>query len=113
MVHSFWYFLQPSPLDVLVPERDTDAARAMTRQRVALAESLAGLAEEYPDVTVHVEIDQGAPERYLLRLADRVQLLVVGSHRGTRAEQFMFGSVSVWLVEHATCPVVVVPLPSG
>jgi nucleotide-binding universal stress UspA family protein len=39
-----------------------------------------------------------------------MNLLVVGAHHGSRAEQFMFGSVSVWLVEHATCPVAVIPL---
>lgn len=106
VVHSFWYFQQPSSVTNFV----SDPATARSAQQLALSESLAGFAERYPDVTVHTEIEQGAPERYLLGLADRMEMLVVGAHHGTRAEQFMFGSVSVWLVEHATCPVVVVPL---
>jgi nucleotide-binding universal stress UspA family protein len=109
VVHSFWYFQQPPAEEDVVD----DPATAMAQQQLALAESLAGFAEKYPDVTVHTEIDQGMPERYLLRLADRTDLLVVGAHHGTRAEQFMFGSVSVWLVEHAGCPVAVVPLSAG
>ena len=90
MVHSFWYFQQPSTVDEVL----ADPATAMSQQRLALAESLAGFGEKYPDVSVHTEIDQGMPERYLLRLADEMDMLVVGAHHGTRAEQFMFGSVS-------------------
>jgi nucleotide-binding universal stress UspA family protein len=106
VVHSFWYFQQPSTVE----EAFADPAAAMSQQHLALAESLAGFGEKYPEVSVRTEIDQGMPERYLLRLADQTNMLVVGAHHGTRAEQFMFGSVSVWLVEHATCPVAVVPL---
>jgi len=106
VVHSFWYFQQPSTVEEVI----ADPADAMSQQRLALAESIAGFAEKYPDVTLDTEIDQGMPERHLLRLAEQKNLLVVGAHHGTRGQQFMFGSVSVWLVEHATCPVAVIPL---
>ena len=106
VVHSFWYYQQPSTVDEVL----SDPAAAMLRQRLALSESLAGFAEKYPDVTVHAQLDQGMPERHLLRLAGDMDLLVVGAHHVSRAQQFMFDSVSVWLVEHATCPVAVVPL---
>ena len=106
VVHSFWYFQQPSTVDEVL----SDPAAASVLQRLALSESLAGFAEKYPDVAVHAELDQGMPERHLLRLADEMDLLVVGAHHVSRAQQFMFGSVSVWLVEHASCPVAVVPL---
>ena len=106
VVHSFWYFQQPSTVDEVL----SDPAAALMRQRLALSESLAGFAEKYPDVTVHAELDRGMPERHLLRLADEMDLLVVGAHHVSRAQQFMFGAVSVWLVEHAGCPVAVVPL---
>ena len=36
----------------------------------------------------------------------------VGSHQVTRAQRLMFGSVSVAILEHADCPVAVVPLSS-
>jgi nucleotide-binding universal stress UspA family protein len=106
VVHSFWYFQQPAA----AAEGAAALATSTEEQRDTLAESLAGFAEKYPDVEVHTEIEQGMPERYLLRIADRMNLLVVGAHHGSRARQFMFGSVSVWLVEHASCPVAVVPL---
>ena len=106
VVHSFWYFQQPSTVDEVL----SDPAAASVLQQLALSESLAGFAEKYPDVTVHAQLDQGMPERHLLRLADEIDLLVVGAHHVSRAQQFMFGSVSVWLVEHANCPVAVVPL---
>ena len=110
VVHSFWYFQEPP---VAAQVLQADPTWDLTQQRLTLAESLAGFAEKYPDVTTTNVIDEGMPERYLLRLADDMDMLVVGSHHGTRAEQFMFASVSVWLVEHATCPVAVVPLSVG
>ena len=75
-----------------------------------LAESMAGTRERYPDVEAHTILSQRMPEQCLLDLGDQVDLLVVGVHHQSRAAQFMFGSVSVWLVEHATCPVAVVPI---
>ncbi len=106
VVHTFWYLQQPSS----TTDVRADTANIIAAQRFVLSESLSGLAEKYPDVTVHVEIDQGSPEEYLLRLADEMDLLVVGVHHGNRARKYTLGSVSVWLVEHATCPVGVVPL---
>jgi nucleotide-binding universal stress UspA family protein len=105
VVHSFWSFQQPSTVE----DVDADQAAATLELQLALSESLAGFGEKYPDVRVHTEIDQGMPERFLLRLADEMDLLVVGAHHVSRGQQFMFGSVSVWLVEHASCPVAVVP----
>ena len=102
VVHC-WYFNRISD-DGLHPVNSTE------EQRLALAETLAGLGEKYPDVNVHPVVEQGMPERHLLELAGQMNLLVVGHHHGSRAAQFMFGSVSVWLVEHAICPVAVVPL---
>ena len=108
VVHSFWYFQQPSTVDEV--RKDPGAARAT--QELALAESCAGFAEKYPDVRVHTDLEAGMPERLLLRLADEMALLIVGAHHASRAQQFMFDAVSVWLVEHAACPVAVVPLLS-
>lgn len=79
-------------------------------QERGLAESMAGKREKYPAVEAHTILSQRMPEQCLLDLADQVDLLVVGVHHQSRAAQFMFGSVSVWLVEHATCPVAVVPI---
>ena len=113
VLNSVWFFPQPSVVDEI--RTDPVAARAKQELAVAesLAESLAGFAEMYPDVPVHTEVEQGMPEHLLLRLADEMALLIVGIHPASRAQQFMFGAVSVWLVEHAACPVAVVPLSSN
>lgn len=103
VVHC-WYFDPPDD------ETGPHPVSTGQAQRIALAVSMAGLAERYPDVVVQPVVERGMPERHLIELADRMNLLVVGQHHGSRASQFMFGSVSVWLVEHATCPVAVVPL---
>jgi nucleotide-binding universal stress UspA family protein len=79
-------------------------------ERVMLAESLAGLGEKYPDVRVRTELARGAPARALVTAAERMDLLVVGGHGVTMAEAVMFDSVSVSVVEHAPCPVAVVPV---
>lgn len=93
VVHSFWYFRHPE-----------------LEEQVPLADSVAVLAEKYPEVAVHTEIDQGSPERFLLHLANRMNLLVVGARHGNRPEHSISGSMAVCLVEHGTCPVAVVPL---
>lgn len=107
VVHSFWYFQEaPGEQDELLVEQ----RGAKAEQHRALEESVESLSTRYPAVTVHTETERGMPERRLLTLADEMNMLVVGAHHGRGAQQFMFGSVSVWLVEHATCPVAVVPL---
>lgn len=77
---------------------------------VGLAKSLASMSEKYPEVEVHTVVEDRMPERCLLDLTESMDLLVVGVHHQSRSAQFMFGSASVWLMEHADCPVAVVPV---
>ncbi|MCW2818489.1 MAG: universal stress protein [Marmoricola sp.] len=77
---------------------------------VSLEESLGPTREKYPDVETTTVLGGRMPEECLLDLGDQVDLLVVGVHHQGRASQLLFGSVSSWLVEHATCPVAVVPI---
>lgn len=83
---------------------------ALETERVALAEAMAGMGENYPDVTVTTESVRGRPQDVLVRRGERMNLIVVGAHQASRAAQTVFGSVSVAVVEHATCPVAVVPV---
>ena len=71
---------------------------------------VAKLSAEHADVRVDLHATEGSPERSLLDLADRTRLLVVGVHHRSRAASISFGSMAVWLVEHAGCPVAAVPL---
>jgi nucleotide-binding universal stress UspA family protein len=79
-------------------------------ERRGLAESMAGFAEKYPDVIVETEVAIGAAQEALARLGERMDLVVVGSHQAGRVSRMLFGMVSISVVEHASCPVAVVPL---
>lgn len=81
-------------------------------ERLALAESMAGMTEKYPEVDVTTTMAKGTAHEALVRLGERMDLIVVGAHQNSRTSQALFGSVSVAVVENATCPVVVVPLPT-
>jgi nucleotide-binding universal stress UspA family protein len=90
----------------VAPAQETD----VQSERLGLAESLAGFAEKYPDVPVATELAIGAPQDALARLGEKMNLVVVGTHQAGLVSRMLFGMVSVSVVEHATCPVAVVPL---
>ena len=73
-----------------------------------MAESLAGLAEKYPDVDVTTHQAEEDPRRALDEASRYADLLVVGSRGRGAARSAVLGSVSRHVVEHAHCPVVVV-----
>jgi nucleotide-binding universal stress UspA family protein len=79
-------------------------------ERRELAESVAGLATEHPDVEVHEDVEHGLLEVRVPLASDEMDLVVVGAHQGSRLQQLMYGSVSVQVLEHGTCPVAVVPV---
>jgi nucleotide-binding universal stress UspA family protein len=74
---------------------------------------MAGMGEKYPDVHVTTRVAQGAPEQVLADASERMDLVVVGAHQKGRLSRAFFGSVSVYVVEHARCPVAVVPLATA
>lgn len=77
-------------------------------ERVVLAESVAGIAERYPDLPVHQHLVEGRPATVLLAAADRAAVLVVGSRGRQGVARMLLGSVSHAVVLNAPCPVVVV-----
>jgi len=79
-------------------------------ERVAFSEAMAGMTEKYPDVHVTTRMVRGLPHLVLAHLGERMNLIVVGAHQANRVSQMVHGSVSVALVERATCPVAVVPV---
>jgi nucleotide-binding universal stress UspA family protein len=76
----------------------------------ALASSLAGYRESFPDVHVTVDTLPGLlPERGLSELSHAADLLVVGTHQRGVLGRMLAGSVSEAVLEHSTGPVAVVP----
>ncbi|GAW47770.1 MULTISPECIES: universal stress protein [unclassified Nocardioides] len=98
--------LQRLPLTILHSYWDTHIEDDARR---ALAEAISGLAEKFPDVRARTELVRGLPDDALVRASHRMDLVVVGAHHGGRWSTLVNGSVSASVVEHAACPVAVVP----
>ena len=76
------------------------------------AVSFADLVDRYPDVKVHREVRTGEPPAVVIsRLAHDVGagLVVVGSRGIGGFRSLLVGGTSRTLVDHAPCPVMVVP----
>jgi nucleotide-binding universal stress UspA family protein len=89
---------------------DDERTRALrTRRERLLAESLAGYAEKFPDVTLRTTLVMESPARALQEASESAYAVFVGTRgRGPVAGRLL-GSVSRSLVEHAQCTVAVVP----
>ena len=67
---------------------------------------------KYPEVTVEVEVRRGHAVDGVVTGAEEsdAQLLVVGSRHRTRLMSVLIGSVTRGALQHATCPLAVVPV---
>lgn len=81
--------------------------------RLVLAESLAGLGEKFPDVRARTELVRGMADERLVRASQRMDLVVVGAHHGGTLTTLLYGSIANAVLEHATCPVAIVPESEG
>lgn len=79
---------------------------------VVLAEAVAGLAEKFPEVRATSRVVDEHPADLLARESERMNLVVLGAHHRGTAGTLLHGSVADAVVEHASCPVAVVPLAS-
>ncbi|MFI6495212.1 universal stress protein [Streptomyces sp. NPDC050564] len=75
----------------------------------ALAESTAGWADKYPQVKLRHEIIRGHPVQVLTEAAKYALALVVGSRGLGGFPGLLLGSVSLGVLYHAPCPLIVVP----
>jgi len=83
---------------------------------LSVAESIAGYAERFPDVHVTQHQEEEDPARALVTASEDADLIVLGSRGRGDAASVVFGSVSRYVVEHASCPVLVVrraPVPTA
>ena len=75
-----------------------------------LDETVADVAAQLPHpVTVLAQVVEGHPAETLLRAAAGAQLLVVGSRGHGAFAGMLLGSVSQHCIQHAPCPVIVIP----
>lgn len=75
--------------------------------RAALAESVAGLPDAYPDLVVRAEMVQSHPVEALLSAAQHARTAVVGRRGLGAVASLLLGSVSRELLHRAPCPVLI------
>lgn len=90
-----------------------DAERLEEQRRqeagLALAESLAGLREDYPEVPVATRLDQGFIDLVLTHRDLRPDLVVVGRHPAGSLARLFTGTTATAVLERAKAVVAVVP----
>ncbi|MFE2724159.1 universal stress protein [Kitasatospora sp. NPDC059327] len=107
-VHAWAYPLVTGP-DHDLPLVYEEADIADEHERL-LAEVLAGRRAEYPEVTVTTTAVRSNAARELVAGSQSHQLVVVGRHGEPHGPLGRLGSTSQAVVQHAGCPVVVVPV---
>jgi nucleotide-binding universal stress UspA family protein len=78
------------------------------------ADAAVGAAEEYldsdwPDLDGTAEAWEGRPADVIVSLGSEADLIVVGNRGRGDVASLVLGSVSHHVVQHASCPVVVIP----
>ena len=106
------YVMDPRSALVGVPMVG-DLSQQLQQSELVLSEAMAGLGERYPDVRTTVSTTPGLAAHDIVTAASRADLVVVGTHQRSVADRLLVGSVSTAVLEHASCPVAVVPVRSS
>ena len=77
--------------------------------RIRIAETVAGMAEKFPDVSVDVKIARGDIDAFLVDMSQRFDLLVIGRPPRTLGQRLTFSGLTTSIAEHAHSTVLVVP----
>ena len=104
--HCFW--------DVLTacrrPELVATAAADLEEERLLWPSPSRAWGRSTPTSGCGPSSPAGCADSALVRAGERMDMIVVGSHHGGAVAEIVFGSVASSVVEHATCPVAVVPV---
>ena len=106
------YVMDPRSALVGVPMVG-DLSQQLQQSELVMSEAMAGLGERYPDVRTTVSTTPGLAAHDIVTAATRADLVVVGTHQRPAADRLLVGSVSTAVLEHASCPVAVVPVRSS
>jgi nucleotide-binding universal stress UspA family protein len=111
-VHA-WSFVSPQPIGdpgmLAVPAGDIPGQLDAERDaaRLALDEAVADVLGAKPEVEVEPKLVEGDAGEVLVAESADAELVVVGSHGRSGFKAALLGSVSRFVVDHSTCPVVV------
>ena len=98
--------------DVRAPSGDVGPAEAgYDAEWRLLAETVSGMAEQYPDVDATTVLTRGLVDRTLVRLGEQAELVVVGTHRRGPVAGIVRGRTAAIVTEQSTSIVAVVPEP--
>jgi nucleotide-binding universal stress UspA family protein len=80
----------------------------VAEERIVLSETVGGLKEDYPDLTVHQRLvsDRG-PVDALVAAAAGARLLVVGSRGRGAFKRLLLGSTAHGVLKHLPCPTII------
>ncbi len=92
-------------------EPDTGAGLELVEKAIREFVDTAGAGLGGPVPAVTVAVTTGSPVEELVKASRDADLLVVGARGSGGFAGLLAGSVSVQVVHHAVCPVVVVPEP--
>ncbi len=112
VLHCYWDVVAAVAQYRQASGRDVEAA-AVEELRAVLSESVAGMAEQHPDVPVTLTLEHGLAAEALSRRHDGWDLVVVGRHPMTSLGRKVTGSTSTTVVEQAHSTVAVVPQEAG
>jgi nucleotide-binding universal stress UspA family protein len=104
-VHGMGLAAVNGPFDVTVAP---DVAEEVEAGRRLLGEAVAGHRERYPDVTVELLALPVPAVRALADASSNASLVVVGTRGRGGFVGLLLGSVSSMVLQHASCPVMVV-----
>lgn len=104
VVHCIWD-ARASSGEVGPDEEGYDA------ERLLLAETVSGMAEQYPDVEVATVLARGMVDRTLVRLGEEAELVVVGTRVRGWVTGLVRGRISSIVTEQSSSIVAVVPEP--
>lgn len=117
-VHA-WAFLPPAPMAEpgMMPMPAVDYAGTIEAERAAAESELDAVLEEVfpegPPVSVERMLVEGGAGTVLEEAARDADLVVVGSRGRSGLTAALLGSVSKHVLQHASCPVVVIKAADG
>ncbi len=112
VVHCIWDVVAAVAGDRNVSLEGADLGTGDDPHRL-LAESIAGFAEKYPDVTVSLRVTHGLVDDVIGGRTSAWDLVVVGRHPIDSVKRLVTGSVATAVVERAHTVVCVVPESRG
>lgn len=89
---AVWTPLAVPRTSIVYPDEYLRSMQALTEEALAL--SLAGIRQDYPDLELQRHAVRGYPSEVISEYASKASLAVVGSHGRGRIARFLLGSIS-------------------